>query len=380
MHLLVVAPQLGLNADGRIDPGGLLTFGRCVVRAVASFEEVTSLSIWAQADLPAAEARVEPLLAPYAHPGLRADARFFGGRRGMLSVDLAASALRRRFDHVMYLLVNQAVLSALPGHPPYSAWEIGREVFEPMSFAKRRALVSADCLLSISTHTTRLAQLWNPDLPDAFVVHLCFEPQPGNDPVFEYEPRRRERAVLIVGNMHAGMLYKGHQQLIAGWRHVVQAVPDAQLWIAGSGDGRSLLEYQVSGLPPAVASRILFLGHLDDDAMAERYRRCRVFAMPSTGEGFGIVYAEAARYGVPSVAGKFDAACEVVLHGQTGLLVDQDPYDIAAACVRLLTNDALARRLGEAAYRRCATEFSFDAFRRRLLGAWVPGRAEARLA
>src|SRR5207249_9218291 len=61
--------------------------------------------------------------------------------------------LRRRWDAVMYLLVNQAVLGALPGHPPYVTWVIGREVFEPLTSMRRRALRRAAAVFSISKHT-----------------------------------------------------------------------------------------------------------------------------------------------------------------------------------------------------------------------------------
>jgi glycosyltransferase involved in cell wall biosynthesis len=111
----------------------------------------------------------------------------------------------------------------------------------------------------------------------------------------------------------------------------------------------------------------MFMGHLGDEALQECYRQCRVFAMPSTGEGFGLVFVEAARYGLPSIGGKHDSVKEIVLDGQTGLLVEQDSHEIALACVRLLTDDNLAQKLGDAARRRYLRHFRFQHFRVRLL-------------
>jgi len=277
------------------------------------------------------------------------------------------------YDRIMYLLVNQSVLGMLPFHKPYDVWEIGEELFQPVSLAKYRALTHADRLLSISNNTSKVASEVNPGVPAARVVHLCMEPplfsleSDSNDGADQpYEPARRARAVLIVANLHSRLLYKGHQQLIAGWSEVVQVCPDAELWIVGDGDGRSSLQQQAQALQPHIASKIMFLGRLAPDALEQAYQHCRVFAMPSTGEGFGLVFVEAARHGLPSSAGWLDSAKEIVLDHQTGLLVEQEPHAIAQACLQLLLDDDLAQRLGEAARQRYLNYFRFEHFRERL--------------
>jgi phosphatidylinositol alpha-1,6-mannosyltransferase len=175
--------------------------------------------------------------------------------------------------------------------------------------------------------------------------------------------------VLIVANMHRRLLYKGHQQLIDGWQTIVNEFPEAELWIVGDGDGRHGLETRARELPAHVSKRIIFFGRLDQEALGRAYQTCRVFAMPSTGEGFGLVFVEAGRYGVPCIGGKHDGGQEIVLHGQTGLLVEQRPEDVAAACLRLLDDDDLALRLGHAGQQRYLDRFQFHHFRDRLLQA-----------
>jgi len=119
------------------------------------------------------------------------------------------------------------------------------------------------------------------------------------------------------------MMYKGHQQLIAAWPQVVSICPSAQLWIVGRGDGASLLQEQVSLLPDAAGRQIRFFGAVPAADLDMLYRSARVFAMPSAGEGFGLVFVEAARYGVPCIGGKYDSAREIIRHNQTGLLSEQ---------------------------------------------------------
>jgi len=107
--------------------------------------------------------------------------------------------------------------------------------------------------------------------------------------------------VLIVGNIHDGLMYKGHQQLIAAWPHVVSICPEAQLWIVGQGDGAPLLREQVRMLPIHAGQRIHFFGAVSETELERLYQTASVFAMPSTGEGFGLVFVEAARHGLPCI-------------------------------------------------------------------------------
>ena len=375
MNYLLIAPDLGFQSAA-VRKGGLQAHGRSVARALASCRQISRLGVWCQVDTTTALRPIRRMVDVHAHSRLDLDVRTFGGSRIRLSSAMAAECLRRSYDRIMYLLVNQATLSWLPAHAPYAVWEIGRELARPLPWWKCRNLARATLRLSISKKTAETASLQNPYLPPAHVVHLCTEP-----PLYDretpeesvrarpYNPAARQRSVLIVGNMQRGALHKGHRQLIAAWPRVVKDCPDAELWITSEGDGRAELQSEAAGLPSAAARKIEFLGYLERQALEDRYRRCRVFALPSTGEGFGLVFVEAARFGVPCIAGKHDAAKEIVTDNRTGLLVEQNPNDIAAACVRLLTDDPLALRLGEAGRRQYLKNFRFHHFRKRFLKA-----------
>ena len=87
--------------------------------------------------------------------------------------------------------------------------------------------------------------------------------------------------------------------------------------------------------------------------------RADVFVHSSRWEGFGIVLLEAMLAGLPIVATRVSAVPEVVVDGETGLLVDAGDHDgLAAHLEALLTDKARAATLGEAGRRRALTEFS----------------------
>jgi phosphatidylinositol alpha-1,6-mannosyltransferase len=79
-------------------------------------------------------------------------------------------------------------------------------------------------------------------------------------------------------------------------------------------------------------------------------------------EGYGIVYAEAAWYGLPSVAGSDGGSAEAVVDGETGCVVaGDDEAAVLHGIERLLSDDAARRRMGDAARSRVRQEGTWGA-------------------
>jgi phosphatidylinositol alpha-1,6-mannosyltransferase len=161
--------------------------------------------------------------------------------------------------------------------------------------------------------------------------------------------------------------------LLLAWLHVLRHAPDAELTVIGDGDDRARLERRAERL--GVASRVRFRGRVSDAELRDAYAQARVFALPgrarlgahAEGEGFGLVFLEAAAAGLPSVAGRAGGAVEAVEDGVTGILVDPNsPQAVARAIVSILREPDLARSMGEAGRRRVEREFSGERFRGRI--------------
>jgi phosphatidyl-myo-inositol dimannoside synthase len=362
MHLLVVAPDLGLEPGPSYRPGGLQTMGRLIVRALASLPEVTALTVWSLSDDPDVTTAVLPqLLQAHRRSGLTLSVRGFGGRRARLAWALAIGG--RRFDHVMFLHVGVARLARLLFGKRFSLWLVGIDVWGRLRGGRRRAVRRANPLLSISRFTATEMQRANPGLPQAEAVHLALEPddawhgtaQPAEPP----PPSRRAPIALLVSRLDARERYKGCDVVLDAWLHVVRATPAARLWIVGDGDDRARLETAARAAPAATG--VEFRGRLGHTELMEAYRRARVFVLPSTQEGFGLVHVEAMRAGVPCIC-SHDAASEIVVDGETGFVVPAAAPAVATALTRLLGDDALADRMGAAGRRRMSEQFTFAAF------------------
>jgi phosphatidylinositol alpha-1,6-mannosyltransferase len=168
---------------------------------------------------------------------------------------------------------------------------------------------------------------------------------------------------LIVGRLQAGR-DKGHRALIDAWPKVISKVPDARLAVVGTGnDEQALREYAASA---GLGARVDFLGFVPDDRMDRIWNRAWVLAMPSWGEGFGLVYIEAMRFGLPVVASVHDAAPEINLHSHTGFNVDlQRVEELPEVLIRLLNDPQQCAALGQSGHRRWRAHFSYTAFRDR---------------
>jgi phosphatidylinositol alpha-1,6-mannosyltransferase len=168
--------------------------------------------------------------------------------------------------------------------------------------------------------------------------------------------------------MHAAEAYKGHDQLIEAWPAVIARIPTANLVVVGDGNDRPRLEHKARLV--AGGQRIHFLGFAPAALLDACYQQASVFALPSRGEGFGLVYLEAMAYALPCIGSRQDAARDVIVDGTTGHLVDQvDTAALSARIVQLLANERERQSMGEAGKRRLLTEFSEAAFGARLVSA-----------
>jgi glycosyltransferase involved in cell wall biosynthesis len=122
-----------------------------------------------------------------------------------------------------------------------------------------------------------------------------------------------------------------------------------------------------------LADRVEFAGRVSDAELSRRYAEADVFVLPATidargdTEGLGVVLLEALAHGLPVVATRRGGIPDIVIDGETGLLVeDGDAAALARAIERLLADPALARRLAERGADHVRSEFGVESVARRL--------------
>ena len=157
---------------------------------------------------------------------------------------------------------------------------------------------------------------------------------------------------------------KGVDRAIEAVAELKGVFPDILYCVAGGGDDRERLEGLTKTL--GLEKSVRFLGRVSDEQKAALLSRADLFVMPTrregnSVEGFGISYIEAAWYGVPSLAGSEGGGAEAVRNKETGLVCDGDDQTaVTDAIARLLKDDALRAKLGEAAAKRVRNELQWS--------------------
>jgi glycosyltransferase involved in cell wall biosynthesis len=169
----------------------------------------------------------------------------------------------------------------------------------------------------------------------------------------------RGRVVLYVGKLSVG---KGAPDLLAAAAKLHDRHPDVVFVFVGDGD---------IAVPEATWARRL--GPLPNAEVLALYAGADVVAVPSViPDAFSRVVLEAMTAGRPVIGTAVGGTPELIVDGETGLLVPRrDPGALAGALDRLLGDPALAARLGAAARRRAETEFAPTASIERLLALYA---------
>jgi glycosyltransferase involved in cell wall biosynthesis len=170
--------------------------------------------------------------------------------------------------------------------------------------------------------------------------------------------------VPVVGEVARLCDVKGQRDLIAA----LTRLPDVRAVFVGEdletgGAYRHRLEREAEVL--GVRDRVVFAGYRPS---APILAELDLFVLPSWIEGMPVTVLEAMAHGKPVVATPVGGTAEVVVDGETGLLVPpRDPERLAEAIARVLADREYARHLGEAGRARVAERFSADAMARRIL-------------
>ncbi|HEX3118070.1 MAG TPA: glycosyltransferase family 4 protein [Candidatus Acidoferrum sp.] len=290
----------------------------------------------------------------------------------------AATALRSARRHAKLVVAGHPFLAPVAQGMRIAAPRMksivvahGIEVWDPLSPLRRRALRRATTILTptqdTADHVATQQQIprdrirvlpWalDPDFEN-LAVATAQSSLPLNYPA--------GRVILTVGRWQANERYKGMDTLITALPRLLQDWPDLQLVAVGDGDDRDWLEQMAKS--SGVHGHVHFYTGLTSAELAACYSACEIFALPSRGEGFGLVYLEAMARGKPVIGGAHGGTPEVIDDGKTGYLVQHgDVPQLATSIETLLSDPALGREMGARGRERVNREFKFGVFAKSL--------------
>ena len=166
----------------------------------------------------------------------------------------------------------------------------------------------------------------------------------------------RSRKILFLGRL---IKQKGVEVLLDAFSKVIRKAPEAELEIIGYGPEKDNLIRKVKDL--RMENSVRLCDPVSYNELPERYGSARVLALPSrVPEGLGMTAVEAGACGVPTVTFGLGGTSELVVHEETGLVVDQSSEALAEGLISILTDDDLADRLGGNARKKVAEEYGWD--------------------
>jgi glycosyltransferase involved in cell wall biosynthesis len=260
--------------------------------------------------------------------------------------------------HALHL-TSYGFLAALANVHPLiiSVW--GTDVLEAPNLTPfhrwltRYALARADLVTATGLH---LATATLPYMPRDTSVTVV----PYGVDLERFKPKkRRARRQIVIGAVSRLSVEKGMSYLIEAFALLRQRHEHVSLQIAGDGPEEDALRALSKEL--GVEGDVEFRGWVEHEALPEFLQGLDIFALPSTYEGFGVAAAEASAMALPVVATNVYGIPDVVIDGETGLLVpSRDAEAMAAALGRLVEDRELRVALGEAAREYVASQYDWQ--------------------
>lgn len=229
------------------------------------------------------------------------------------------------------------------------------------------SLKHLDKIISISSFTSD--QIIKQGFQDK-IVHLPPVLNTCKFPQLDIEKDFNKVSFLTVGRLSSLEQYKGHDKVIEAVNILVNKcnIYNLEYRIVGKGDDKCRLENKVSYLN--LNSYIRFYGFVPDDELPKIYSQSDVFVMPSNvsldpkspqGEGFGIVFLEAAMYELPLIGPNDGGSTDIIDDGINGLECDPlSPEDISEKMKILIENKDLRVTFGKNAKQKILENFTLN--------------------
>jgi len=288
-----------------------------------------------------------------------------GSKLGYVCAALHAAKTEGPHDVVFCGHLNLATLGAAIARClriPLWLQLYGVEAWGAVGRPRRWATQRASLITAISRFTRRQFLTANVVDPARVRVLPCtfadgFTPGPRPDHLLDRYRLRGKKILLTVGRLSAQERRKGHDLVIAALASLSRSHADLVYLVGGDGEDRAQLADLARAL--GVADKVVFAGMIRPEELPDHYRLADAFVMPSTQEGFGIVFLEAAASGVPLIGGNRDGSRDALADGAVGIAIDPaDPQ----ALVRAIEDALAGRGPDPGAVRR----FAFESFTRQV--------------
>lgn len=346
--------------------GGIEKFNRSFLKAMYDLSMDHDLDVYASS-----------VYDSYAHEMYFPSLRFkgFGGNRIVFTIITISTAWHYNLlvlGHINLALVGYWIKKIKPSIKLIIIAH-GLEVWGEQKGYKRKALESADRILSVSNFTKQKMIESNPSVskdkisifPNTLDPYFV-PPKVFHKPQYllnRYQLSLEDKVLLTITRISSFEKYKGYDNVIRCLHRLSKVNLKIRYLLCGKAD-----EYEQERLHKIIqetnsASLVTMTGFIQEDELIDHYLLADVFVMQSKMEGFGIVFIEALACGRKVIAGSKDGSVDALLNGELGLLIDPDSEEeLKAAILQSLNMSDDPGKLQS----RVIDAFGFDAYKERL--------------
>ncbi len=231
----------------------------------------------------------------------------------------------------------------------------------PKAFLLKMAYRKANKIFCISNYVKSRISYYLPELKNLTTVHM------GADmPIHPECLRKKAKNNPIILSVGALKNRKGQHLSILALIKLKKFFPGITLRIIGNQENKKYYGYlKKLASDNKVEDNVIFKKNISDEELESEYKNADLFLMPSlsvndTTEGFGLVYLEAAAFGLPCIGSRDTGSEDAILDGQNGYLVEQnDDETIAEKIIKILSDHSIYQQFSEKSI-WWAKQFSWD--------------------
>ena len=247
------------------------------------------------------------------------------------------------------------VVVRLHGSLSYFARETGARIQRRALFLERKSFHRATYCASTSRYTAAVTEnLFGQHRSSVEVIYNFVEVDRELPPTI-----RSSNKVVFSGTLTAK---KGVVPLLRAWPEVLRLYPTAELHLFGKDgcdDGQLMRARLQAMLTAGESASVHFHGYVDRRRLRDELQTCRLAVFPSYSEAFSLAPLEAMGERCPVIYTRRSSGPELIVDGSNGLLIEPDnTAELAEAILRVLRDDALAARIGEAGRTTVLEKFS----------------------
>lgn len=250
---------------------------------------------------------------------------------------------------------------------PYTVIALGIETWGNLWPQDEYALRNANRILAISDWTRQILVKRGYNADRISIVHPTINEQFESLPTPTHSKSETLR-LLTVSRLDANEQYKGQDHVLEALHHLRAKSPKTKFHYTIQGDGTDKTRLERLTETLGLSKEVSFTpAKRDRNELIETYKNSDLFIMPSRfgrwnnkwhGEGFGIVYVEAAMVGVPSIAYDCGGVKDIIRSGENGILVPQDNKEALADAILLFDEKkTLSAEMGKKAYSIAKSSF-----------------------